>query len=144
MQTRKNRKNEESSYESMLKLRRDLTKVVTLLEMVKRREKTKKEKLNLTLDIFDKRYALNDFNGHILEFANSAVARQRLNNSLNVQQWISKLTPQPRRTYKVVLEKILFEILLVEELVGWFESSITVFAYLTRCNEDLGFIYIQD
>jgi len=100
MQTRKNRKNEESSYESMLKLRRDLTKVVTLLEMVKRREKTKKERLNLTLDVFDKRYALNDFDGQLFEFANAAIVRQRLNNSLNVQQWISNLTPQPRRTYK--------------------------------------------
>ena len=105
MQTRKNRKNEESSYESMLKLRRDLTKVVTLLEMVKRREKTKKERLNLTLDVFDKRYALNDFDGQLFEFANAAIVRQRLNNSLNVQQWISNLTPQPRRTYKVMFLK---------------------------------------
>ncbi len=42
----------------MLKLRRDLSRAVTLLEMVKRREKTKKENLNLTKDIFEKRYLL--------------------------------------------------------------------------------------
>ena len=41
MQTRKNRKNDEVSYEKMLKLRRDLNRAVTLLEMVKRREKAK-------------------------------------------------------------------------------------------------------
>ena len=58
MQTRRNMKNVESSYEAMLKLRRDLSRAVTMLEMVKRREKTKKEKLNLTLDIFDKRYQM--------------------------------------------------------------------------------------
>ncbi|CAJ0929459.1 unnamed protein product [Ranitomeya imitator] len=41
MQTRKNRKNDESSYEKMLKLRRDLSRAVTILEMIKRREKSK-------------------------------------------------------------------------------------------------------
>ena len=55
MQTRKNRKNDEASYEAMLKLRRDISTAVTLLEMVKRREKTKKEKLNLTVEVFEKR-----------------------------------------------------------------------------------------
>lgn len=42
MQTRKNRKNDEVSYEKMLKLRRDLVRAVTLLELVKRREKCKR------------------------------------------------------------------------------------------------------
>lgn len=55
MQTRKNRKNDESSYEKMLKLRRDLSRTVTLLELVKRREKTKREHLHLTIEIFEKR-----------------------------------------------------------------------------------------
>ncbi len=50
----------------MLKLRRDLSRAVTLLEMVKRREKTKKENLNLTKDIFEKRYASSDFDGRII------------------------------------------------------------------------------
>lgn len=56
MQTRKNRKNDETSYEKMLKLRRDLSRAVTLLEMVKRREKTKREHLHLTIEIYEKRF----------------------------------------------------------------------------------------
>ena len=32
-----NRKNDEASYEKMLKLRRDLSRAVTILEMIKRR-----------------------------------------------------------------------------------------------------------
>lgn len=55
MQTRKNRKNDETSYEKMLKLRRDLSRAVTLLEMVKRREKTKRELLHLTVEVYEKR-----------------------------------------------------------------------------------------
>uniref|UniRef100_A0A673FW44 EPC1 n=1 Tax=Sinocyclocheilus rhinocerous TaxID=307959 RepID=A0A673FW44_9TELE len=56
MQTRKNRKNDEASYEKMLKLRRDLSRAVTILEMIKRREKSKRELLHLTLEIVEKRY----------------------------------------------------------------------------------------
>ena len=101
MMTRKNRKNEEASYESMIKLRRDLTKAVTLLEMVKRREKTKKEKLNLTLDIFDKRFALGDFNGLMLDAANTNLARSKTTlSAINIQNWISLASPPPRKTYK--------------------------------------------
>lgn len=59
MQTRKNRKNDETSYEKMLKLRRDLSRAVTLLEMVKRREKTKREHLHLTIEIYEKRLVSN-------------------------------------------------------------------------------------
>uniref|UniRef100_A0A7N6AJG6 Enhancer of polycomb homolog n=1 Tax=Anabas testudineus TaxID=64144 RepID=A0A7N6AJG6_ANATE len=44
MQTRKNRKNDEASYEKMLKLRRDLSRAVTILEMIKRREKIPRQK----------------------------------------------------------------------------------------------------
>ncbi|XP_032669305.1 enhancer of polycomb homolog 1 [Odontomachus brunneus] len=66
MQTRKNRKNDEASYEKMLKLRRDLSRAVTLLEMVKRREKTKREHLHLTIEIYEKRYQAQDFSGQIL------------------------------------------------------------------------------
>lgn len=69
MQTRKNRKNDEASYEKMLKLRRDLSRAVTLLEMVKRREKTKKEGLNLTADIFEKRYSCGDYEGKVINEA---------------------------------------------------------------------------
>lgn len=59
MQTRKNRKNDETSYEKMLKLRRDLSRAVTLLELVKRREKTKREHLHLTIEVYEKRYQFN-------------------------------------------------------------------------------------
>lgn len=66
MQTRKNRKNDESSYEKMLKLRRDLSRAVTLLELVKRREKMKREFVHLTLEVFEKRYQSKDFSGSVI------------------------------------------------------------------------------
>ncbi|XP_078519466.1 enhancer of polycomb homolog 1 isoform X2 [Lissotriton helveticus] len=66
MQTRKNRKNEEVSYEKMLKLRRDLSRAVTILEMIKRREKSKRELLHLTLEIIEKRNNLGDYSGEIM------------------------------------------------------------------------------
>ena len=98
MMTRKNRKNEEASYEAMLKLRRDLSRAVTLLDMVRRREKTKKEKLNLTLDIFNKRYSSKDWDGRILDSVTTSLARQRLQP--NIQNWISLWSHQspPRRS----------------------------------------------
>jgi len=58
MQTRKNRKNDETSYEKMLKLRRDLSRAVNLLDLIKHREKTKKELLKYNVDIYEKRYQL--------------------------------------------------------------------------------------
>uniref|UniRef100_A0A8C2NEY9 Enhancer of polycomb homolog n=1 Tax=Capra hircus TaxID=9925 RepID=A0A8C2NEY9_CAPHI len=54
MQTRKNRKNDEASYEKMLKLRREFSRAITILEMIKRREKTKRELLHLTLEVVEK------------------------------------------------------------------------------------------
>lgn len=84
MQTRKNRKNDETSYEKMLKLRRDLHRAVTLLELVKKREKMKRELVHLTVgarqrknknrfvkvalfqvEVFEKRYHARDFSGAI-------------------------------------------------------------------------------
>ncbi|XP_060761959.1 enhancer of polycomb homolog 1b isoform X1 [Neoarius graeffei] len=66
MQTRKNRKNDEVSYEKMLKLRRDLSRAVTILEMIKRREKSKRELLHLTLEIVEKRNCMADFGGEVM------------------------------------------------------------------------------
>lgn len=66
MQTRKNRKNDEASYEKMLKLRRDLSRAVTILEMIKRREKSKREMLHLTLEIVEKRNNMSDFGGEVM------------------------------------------------------------------------------
>lgn len=108
MQTRKNRKNDETSYEKMLKLRyriaakyiklnkianciyelinfliyrRNLSRAVTILEMIKRREKTKREHVHLGIEIFEKRYQARDFNGHLVaEFTNTAVKSSRYFN----------------------------------------------------------------
>ncbi|XP_032366006.1 enhancer of polycomb homolog 2 isoform X2 [Etheostoma spectabile] len=66
MQTRKNRKNDEASYEKMLRLRREFSRTVDILEMVKRREKSKRELLHLTLQLVERRYQMEDFSGDTL------------------------------------------------------------------------------
>uniref|UniRef100_A0A673Y1U5 Enhancer of polycomb homolog n=1 Tax=Salmo trutta TaxID=8032 RepID=A0A673Y1U5_SALTR len=66
MQTRKNRKNDEAGYERMLKLRRDLSRAVTILEMIKRREKSKRELLHLTLEIVEKRNGMPDYGSEVM------------------------------------------------------------------------------
>ncbi|XP_076603297.1 enhancer of polycomb homolog 2 isoform X2 [Chaetodon auriga] len=66
MQTRKNRKNDEASYEKMLRLRREFSRTVTILEMIKRREKSKRELLHLTLEVVERRYQMGDFSGDTL------------------------------------------------------------------------------
>ena len=53
-----NRKNDETSYEKMLKLRRDLNRAVTILELLKRREKSKKELLQLNIEVLEKRLVI--------------------------------------------------------------------------------------
>lgn len=52
---RQNRKNDEASYEKMLRLRREFSRTVTILEMIKRREKSKRELLHLTLEVVERR-----------------------------------------------------------------------------------------
>jgi len=76
MQTRKHRKNDEASYEKMLKLRRDLSRALTLLEMVKKREKCKREVVNFGIEVYDKRYQLSDYSGHIINEINAHVKQQ--------------------------------------------------------------------
>uniref|UniRef100_A0A3P8TF84 Enhancer of polycomb homolog n=1 Tax=Amphiprion percula TaxID=161767 RepID=A0A3P8TF84_AMPPE len=66
MQTRKNRKNDEASYEKMLRLRREFSRTVTILEMIKRREKSKRELLHLTLEVVERRYQMGDFSADVL------------------------------------------------------------------------------
>lgn len=51
-----NRKNDEASYEKMLKLRREFSRTMSILEMIKKREKSKRELLHLTLEVFEKRF----------------------------------------------------------------------------------------
>ncbi|XP_045207305.1 enhancer of polycomb homolog 1-like [Mercenaria mercenaria] len=85
MQTRKNRKNDETSYEKMLKLRRDLSRAVTLLEFVKRREKMKKEMLQLAIEVAEKRYNLEDYDGKMLSDAESI--RHKLPPFVSAYTW---------------------------------------------------------
>lgn len=75
MQTRKNRKNDETSYEKMLKLKRDMLKAGTLTHILKRREKSKKEALVLAIEILAKRYQMGDFNGTYLAEAEAEQAK---------------------------------------------------------------------
>ncbi|KAL7047734.1 hypothetical protein ACKWTF_003091 [Chironomus riparius] len=77
MQTRKNRKNDETSYEKMLKLRRDLSRAVKLLEMVKRREKMKKDELQMSIEIYEKRYQAKDFSGQLLAEYTASTTKSR-------------------------------------------------------------------
>lgn len=97
MQTRKNRKNDEDSYIRMLKLRRDINRAVMLLEMVKRREKLKKENLNLTTDIFEKRYHAEDWEGVMIQQAQSTKPSSRvLQPSYPLASWVNSVSsPAP-------------------------------------------------
>lgn len=76
MQTRKHRKNDEASYEKMLKLRRDLSRALTLLEMVKKREKFKREVVHFGIEVYEKRYQLSDYSGHVINEVNAQVKQQ--------------------------------------------------------------------
>uniref|UniRef100_A0AAY5EUC0 Enhancer of polycomb homolog n=1 Tax=Electrophorus electricus TaxID=8005 RepID=A0AAY5EUC0_ELEEL len=76
MQTRKNRKNDEASYEKMLKLRREFSRTVTILEMIKKREKSKRELLHLTLEVVEKRYQMGDFSGEVLKEVSAPLAEK--------------------------------------------------------------------
>ncbi|KAK3909112.1 Enhancer of polycomb-like protein 1 [Frankliniella fusca] len=115
MQTRKNRKNDETSYEKMLKLRRDLSRAVTLLEMVKRREKTKRELLHLTVEVYEKRYQAGDFSGQLLADVSALKSYQHprpafapiFPNQYSISSWTNKVpikdevvTRKEKRPYK--------------------------------------------
>lgn len=96
MQTRKNRKNDEVSYEKMLKLKRDFCRAVTLLELIKRREKMKREHVHLTVEIFEKRYHARDFSGTVFNEISSIKTSTRpaftpiFQNHYTNQSWTSK------------------------------------------------------
>jgi len=96
MQTRKNRKNDEESYIKMLKLRRDLNRAVLLLDLVKKREKMKKENLNLTVDIFDKRFTGEDWDGGIISAASAQVNKPAVSRVLQpsypLTSWVNSIT----------------------------------------------------
>lgn len=72
-----------SKYRNILFCRRNLTRAVTLLEMIKRREKTKREHVHLGIEIFEKRYQAKDFNGYLLaEYTNNAVKSSRFDHQI--------------------------------------------------------------
>uniref|UniRef100_A0A915B368 Enhancer of polycomb-like protein n=1 Tax=Parascaris univalens TaxID=6257 RepID=A0A915B368_PARUN len=64
IQTRRNRKNDEDSYEKMFKLAYDIGKALILFDMVRKREQGKSELLALDEAIFDARWALGDSGSH--------------------------------------------------------------------------------
>lgn len=66
MQTRKNRKNDETSYEKMLKLKKDLSCVLTLFQMLQKRENIKLQLAKLHMEVYQKRYEARDFSGTML------------------------------------------------------------------------------
>lgn len=89
MQTRKNRKNDEQAYMQMLKLKRDLARVSPLMELVKERENKKMQLSQAQLDIFKKRFVLEDWSGSIMSSlrpvsTKSATSRQ---SSVTADQW---------------------------------------------------------
>lgn len=65
MQTRKHRKNDEDSYEKVLKVTFDLSKAHLLVDMIRRREKTKAALIDFDSEIFAKRMQLEDFGNSI-------------------------------------------------------------------------------
>lgn len=67
MQTRKNRKNDESSYMNMTKLRRDMDRARTIIDLVRKREKMKRESICKDWDVYEARFRLQDWDGSLLE-----------------------------------------------------------------------------
>eukprot|EP00048_Salpingoeca_helianthica_P015924 m.229440 g.229440 ORF g.229440 m.229440 type:complete len:546 (+) comp17742_c0_seq1:1808-3445(+) len=63
MQTRKNRKNDETGYMNMVKLLRDFERLRQITDMVRKREKRKKELLKLDMEIAEHRIAAEDWDG---------------------------------------------------------------------------------
>lgn len=71
-----NRQRDELGYERMLKLRRDFDRALSLLEMVRRRERVKRELVNLSKDIFEKRFELDDWDERVFATEEELLAEQ--------------------------------------------------------------------
>lgn len=69
----------------MVKLRRHLSAVISLLDLIRKRENTKRENVQITASILEKRFIVRDFSGHIL--AEAAAARYRFVQHLKL--WIT-------------------------------------------------------
>jgi hypothetical protein len=77
--------------------RRDLSRAVKLLDMVKRREKTKREELQLSIEIYEKRYQAKDFSGQLFAEYTSAATKLRCDStSTNIET----RTHLPTLTYR--------------------------------------------
>jgi len=90
IQTRKNRKNDEASYEKMLRLRRNIARALDLMAMIQEREIFKKHLLKLALDTYKKRYDLRDFDGDLykdVELVKTVVRRAFTPFSTNHYMW---------------------------------------------------------
>ncbi|XP_040912274.1 enhancer of polycomb homolog 2 isoform X2 [Toxotes jaculatrix] len=115
MQTRKNRKNDEASYEKMLRLRREFSRTVTILEMIKRREKSKRELLHLTLEMVERRYQMGDFSGDILrEVSLPLVDRPAYSTSVtlnNGNRHKADVKNKTQKTQESVREELPFDLL---------------------------------
>jgi len=61
IQTRRNKQRDQSSYTRMVKLRRDLTKLLTLCNLMKRREIAKKEIIDKDFKLIDARLQAEDY-----------------------------------------------------------------------------------
>jgi hypothetical protein len=61
----------------LFNFRRDLTRALKLLELVKRREKMKRDELQFSVEIFEKRYQAKDFSGQLLNEFTTAATKQR-------------------------------------------------------------------
>ncbi|TGZ67178.1 hypothetical protein CRM22_004955 [Opisthorchis felineus] len=78
MQTRKNRKNDEQSYEKMLILRDQMDTLGEILSMLVKRETTKEAIVQSNLRMFETRCRLQDWDGvYLLEAENAARKLQR-------------------------------------------------------------------
>ncbi|RNA23057.1 enhancer of polycomb -like protein [Brachionus plicatilis] len=103
MQTRKNRKTEEQSYEKMLILKRDLVRAQQLLKLVKQREAVKKDFIKLTLETFEKRLKSNDYDGTLTETIKSNILKTKspavqaiiLQSKANTDKKLSSLVKSP-------------------------------------------------
>ena len=113
MQTRKNRKNEEQSYEKMLILKRDLQRAQNLLKSVRKRETHKKDLLRLTLESFEKRFKLSDYDGSATQSILFALRKE-----LMAQQQPLRQQQQQQLQQQSLLDKKIARMIQTNDLKG--------------------------
>lgn len=94
IQTRKNRKNDEASYEKMLKLRRNLARAIEIMAIIKKREALKLQLVQLTLETYKKRYILRDFSGQIYKDVELVKAVRAAFTPISTNHFISAMWKQ--------------------------------------------------